>query len=263
MTRIPLTLALAFLLAACGKREPSPDTIKVGAASDLSYAFEELGAEFTRKTGKKVVFSFGSTGLLAKQLAEGAPYDVFAAANVSYVDEVVKAGACDGATQAMYARGRIVLWSGDAVKPAPQSLADLTDARFVKLAIANPDHAPYGKAAKQALETAGLWDAIEPRLVYGENIKQTLQSAETGNADAAFAALSLAIVTKGGNYFVIDDALHKPIDQALVVCKHGGNPAVGADFARYVNSEEGRAIMKRYGFLLPGETLVSSPSPTP
>jgi len=255
MTRISFTLALAFLAAACGKKEPSPDTIKVAAASDLSYAFEEVAAEFTKKTGKKVVFSFGSTGLLAKQLSEGAPFDVFAAANVSFVDDVVKTGACDGATKAMYARGRIVVWSGNAVQPAPQALADLTDSRFVKLAIANPDHAPYGKAAKQALEASGLWETIQPRLVYGENILQTLQFAETGNADAAFAALSLAIVKKEGNYFLIDDSLHKPIDQALVVCKHGGNPAIGADFARYVNSDEGRAIMKRYGFLLPGETM--------
>src|SRR5688500_1635318 len=146
MTRLSLAIVLTIGLLACGKKESSPDTIKVAAAADLSYAFEEVGAEFTRKTGKKVVFSFGSTGLLAKQLSEGAPYDVFAAANVSFVDDVVKAGACDGATKAMYARGRIVLWSGNAVQPAPQSLADLTDARFVKLAIANPDHAPYGRA---------------------------------------------------------------------------------------------------------------------
>lgn len=262
MTRIPLALALTLGLLACGKKESSPDTIKVAAASDLAYAFEELGAEFTRKTGKKVVFSFGSTGLLARQLSEGAPYDVFAAANVSFVDDVVKAGACDGATRAMYARGRIVVWSGNAVQPAPKSLADLGDGRFVKLAIANPDHAPYGRAARQALEASGLWDTLRPRLVYGENILQTLQFAETGNAEAAFAALSLAIVKKDGNYFVVDDTLHAPIDQGLVVCKHGGNPAVGADFARYVNSEEGRAIMKRYGFLLPGETMISSPTPT-
>ena len=256
MTRLSFSIAVLLVLGACAKKERGPDApIKVAAASDLSYAFEEVGAEFTKKTGKKVVFSFGSTGLLAQQLSEGAPYDVFAAANVSYVDKVVAAGACDEATKAMYARGRIVLWSRDAVQPAPATLADLSDPRFVKLGIANPDHAPYGRAAKEALESAGLWESLKPRLVYGENIKQTLQFAETGNVEAAFAALSLAIVTKGGHYILIDESLHAPIDQALVVCKHGGNPTVGAEFAKYVNSDDGRAIMKRYGFLLPGETM--------
>ncbi len=262
---LSLGVAAILLAAACSKQqEGAPGAsgdapIKVGAASDLAFAFKDVGRAFEHKTGKQVTFTFGSTGQLAKQISEGAPYDVFAAANVSFVDEVVKAGACDPDTQAMYARGRIVIWS----KPssgiaAAKAVTELTDARFVKIAIANPEHAPYGRAAKEALESAGVWDAVKPKIVYGENIQQTLQFARTGNVEAAIAALSLAMVTEDGTYHVIDDALHRPIDQALVVCKRGANPPVARDFAAFVSSPEGRAIMKRYGFLLPGETVAQS-----
>jgi len=248
-------LAALVVIASCGKKEAAPsDSIKVAAAADLAFAFKEVGAAFEKKTGKKVTFTFGSTGQLAKQISEGAPYDVFAAANVSFADEVVKAGACDGDTKAMYARGRIVVWTKKGGVAAVAALSDLTDPRFVKIAIANPEHAPYGKAAKQALEAAGIWGTVKPKIVYGENIQQTLQFAQTGNAEAAIAALSLAMVSDEGTYFPIDDKLHEPIDQAIVVCKRGVNPAVARDFATFVNSEEGRAIMRKFGFLLPNES---------
>ncbi len=249
-------LSFALLAGACGKPKQGPgEPIKVAAAADLTFAFEEVGKAFTAKTGKAVVFSFGSTGQLAKQISEGAPFDVFAAANVSFIDEVVKAGACDEATKAQYARGLIVLWAkkGGAVTETT-TLAELTDARFVKIAIANPEHAPYGKAAMQALETAGLAETLKPKLVFGENIKQTMQFAQTGNAEAAIVALSLAIVDKDGVYARIDPSTHKPLDQALVVCKHGPNVTGGSEFAKFVNSTDGRAIMTRFGFLLPGES---------
>lgn len=252
-TMYRLVFLAALAIAGCGKSDRG-GAIKVGAAADLAFAFKEVGAAFEAKTGKRVIFTFGSTGQLAKQISEGAPYDVFAAANVSFVDEVVAAGACDPATKAMYARGRIVVWSQG---PAVTKLDELATARFVKLAIANPEHAPYGKAAQQALESGGLWATVKPKMVYGENVQQTLQFAQTGNVEAAIAALSLAKVTKGGNYYVIDEALHQPIDQALVVCKRGTDPAVGREFASFVSSDEGRAIMRRYGFLLPGEPAVA------
>jgi len=247
--------ALFVVFAACGKRDAgSSGPIKVAAAADLAFAFAEVGAAFEAKTGKRVTFTFGSTGQLAKQISEGAPYDVFAAANVSFVTEVVKAGACDDATRAMYARGRIVVWTKKSGGVAPvQDLRDLAERRFVKIAIANPEHAPYGRAAKQALETSGIYDRVKDKLVFGENVQQTLQFAQTGNVEAAIGALSLATVTDDGAYMLVDDTLHQPIDQALVVCKHGVNAAVGKEFAAFVNSEAGRAIMRKFGFLLPNE----------
>ena len=247
-------LAAIVVIAGCGKDKPAADApIKVGAASDLQFAFKEVGAAFEKKTGKKVTFTFGSTGQLAKQISEGAPYDVFAAANVSFVDEVVKAKACDESTKAMYARGRIVVWTKDA--NAVAKLEDLAGAKYVKIAIANPEHAPYGKAAQQALESVALWDTLKPKIVFGENVSQTMQFAQTGNTEASIVALSLAKATTEGKYLLIDETLHKPIDQALVVCKRGVNMAVAKEFAAFVNSEEGRTIMKKFGFVLPGESV--------
>jgi molybdate transport system substrate-binding protein len=231
------------------------ESIKVAAASDLAVAFKDVGDAWQKQSGNGVVFSFGSTGLLEKQLVEGAPFDVFAAANQSFVDDAVKAGACDGASKALYARGRLVVWSRkDSPVAPPKSLAELADARFVKIAIANPAHAPYGKAAVEALQKAGIYERVKARLVFGENIQQTLQFAQSENADVALVALSLALATPG-NRLDVDEKLHAPIDQALVVC--GKNPArvaAARSFAAFVSSPAGRAIMRKYGFLLASET---------
>ncbi|MCU1281228.1 MAG: Molybdenum transporter, periplasmic molybdenum-binding protein ModA, partial [bacterium] len=210
------------LIAAASLGSPAlaspPSSLKVAAAADLSLAFRDVGAAFEKRSGDKVIFSFGSTGLLEKQIVEGAPFDVFAAANISFAEDAIKSGVCAAESKALYARGRIVVWSRrDAAFAPPKSIADLADRRFVKVAIANPAHAPYGKAAQQALERAGVWAAVQPKLVFGENVQQTLQFAQSGNAEAAVVALSLAVISDG-NYTVVDDSLHAPIDQALVVC---------------------------------------------
>ena len=269
-----VALGLALLLFVCSKggagsgggdargdgaRKGEP--LRVAAAADLALAFKDVGAAFEKETGKHVDFSFGSTGLLAKQISEGAPFDVFAAANLSYVDDVVRDGACLGDTKALYARGRIVLWTKDP-QHLPKDLQDLKDPRYAKIAIAHPEHAPYGRAAREAMAKASVWETVQPRVVYGENVQQTLMFARSGNADLAVVALSLA-VTFPGNYVPIDPALHAPLDQALVVCK-GGSKGLKAHeaqaFIGFVNSDPGRAIMRRYGFLLPGE---APPGPPP
>ena len=246
--------ALVGVLGAvsCERGAPAAAPVHVAAAADLTAAFEALGQDFKAETGREVVFTFGSTGLLARQIREGAPFDVFAAANVSFVEEAVAAGACDGSTQAPYARGRIAVWVREGRAPSP---AELADPRFVRIAIANPEHAPYGMAAREALERVGVWAAVEPRLVYGENVRQTLQLAETGNADAAIVALSLVIKRPGGAWALVEDSLHVPIDQALVVCGGGGERAGGVDFVRFIGSARGRATMREYGFILPGEAV--------
>jgi molybdate transport system substrate-binding protein len=265
-SRIDPRLQVAYLLSVavgvcsvnatlgCKKHDPVPphETIKVAAAADLAFAFKQIGELYEKKTGDKVSFSFGSTGLLAKQIAEGAPFDVFAAANVSFVDDVVKAGACSGDTKTLYARGRIVLFTTKSAPSHPQKLEELTDAKYAKIAIANPDHAPYGQAAREAMQKAGIWDAVSKKVVYGENVQQTLQFAQSGNADVSIVALSLATVTEG-TYVPIDPSLHAPIDQALVVCGTAHTQAAKA-FTALVGSPEGRAVIKRYGFLLPGES---------
>jgi molybdate transport system substrate-binding protein len=141
----------------------------------------------------------------------------------------------------------------------PKTLQELADKRFVKIAIANPDHAPYGKAAMQAFTKAGIADAIRPRLVFGENVLQTQQFAKSGNVEAAVIALSLSIVSDGTS-LLIDDTLHNPIDQAMVACgKNAERQAAARQFITFVNSAEGRAIMKKFGFLLPGEVTARTP----
>jgi molybdate transport system substrate-binding protein len=258
--------ALAVLLlaaaAACtprggtGDRAKKDEPLRVAAAADLSLAFDELGKDFEAKTGKKVEFNFGSTGLLAKQIEQGAPFDVFAAANVDYIDQVVKAGACRPETRTRYAQGQIVMWSKDAAE-LPSKVSDLRSAKYVKVALANPEHAPYGRAAEEAMTRAGVWNAVEPRAVYGENVQQTMMFGKSGNADVALIALSLAVVTPG-HYKTVDPSLYEPLEQEMILCNGGAGGSKRNEaqaFLDFVSSEGGRAIMRRYGFLLPGESL--------
>lgn len=251
---------LALVAAACGDAQAvtADDPLLVAGAADLLPAFTELGHTFEEATGEEVVFSFGSSGKLAQQLIEGAPMDVYASANVAFVERVLDTGVGDPATQATYAYGRIVIWSTDDAWRGWGTLDDLAADDDVRiLAIANPEHAPYGLAARQALESAGVWDTVEPKLVYGENIADTQRLAATGNADAAIVALSLALAADEvgeGAWTLLDDTLHEPLQQDLVVTT--GDPdraALAARFIDHVNSDDGREVMRRYGFLLPGE----------
>lgn len=261
---IACAVAIASLSGGCG-RSPAPaaEPVKVAAAADLSFAFKEVGAAYEKKTGRPVVFSFGATGLLEKQLAEGAPFDVFAAANVSYADDAVQAGACLADSKALYATGHLVLYAAKGASFAPMTMADLADPRVRKIAIANPDHAPYGKAAKQAMERSGVWNGVHDKVVYGENVQQTLQFAQSGNADVAIVAMSLATVTPGAAS-PIPQNLHDPIDQAMVACKGGkAGPEAGRAFIAFVQSADGHALMRRYGFLLPGESMAAATPQAP
>ena len=258
-TRISLALLAAALVTGGGARARAGGPLRVAAAADLALAFKEVGAAYQKQTGDKVIFSFGSTGLLERQIAEGAPFDLFAAANVSFANDAIQSGACTAEGKQLYARGRIVVWwRRDAKVEPPRTIADLADKRFIKVAIANPAHAPYGQAARQALQKAGVWPQTGSKLVFGENVQQTLQFAQSGNAEAAIVALSLAVIADGG-YLLIPESLHQPIDQELVVCgKDAARRRRARAFADFVNAPAGRAIMKRYGFLLPGETHTAS-----
>jgi molybdate transport system substrate-binding protein len=240
----------------CKKKPPQP--LRVAAAADLASAFSELTPAFSTRYPFAVQLTLGSTGLLARQIAQGAPFDLFLAANGEYADQAVKSGACDGATEDRYARGRIVIWvKGDG--GAALTLTSLASARFKHIAIANPEHAPYGAAAKEALNKAGVWAQVSERLVYGDNVQQTLALAQSGNADAAIVGLSLAIGSAGGSWAMIDAAGYSPIEQVLVVCEHGTNRAGGQKLADFLKSPAGHVILRKYGFLLPGEEPPKAP----
>lgn len=245
---LPALLISSALPLACKAPPPAPPApIQVAAASDLTLAFEELGKLFENDTGHEVRFSFAASGTLAKQLGQGAPFDLFAAANPSFADAAIEAGACEGASKARYARGYIVAWSKQG-RARVTSLADLLKPEIKRIAIANPEHAPYGKAAREALLRAGVWNAVEAKMVYAENVRQGLQLAQTGNADIAIIALSLVAQDRSGQTFRIDPALHAPIEQTLVVCLRGKNASGGRAFAKLVASPQGQALLKRYGF---------------
>jgi len=248
-----VVLALALIVAGCSSKS-SGRTVRVAAASDLAKAFEEIAKEFEAKTKIKPVIDFGSSGLLAKQIEQGAPYFLYAAANKMFSERVIQAGRCDGGTAKLYARGRIVVWTPTGVA-APVKLADLADERFKRIAIANPDHAPYGVAAQQALQKAGVWSAIEDRIKLGPDVQTTMLYARKGEVDAAIVALSLAVVTDGGSFLKIEADLHEPLDQQMVVCGNGEEADAARQLADFISSREGREIMTRYGFLLPGESI--------
>jgi len=250
-----LCLSLAWPLAACQAlpRNPQqPVTLTVSAAADLTPAFQEIGQRLKDKTGVKAVFNFGSTGQLAQQIEQGAPVDVFAAANVSYIEELEKQGLIVPGTKTLYARGRITLWTTADSPLHIERITDLARPEVKRIAIANPDHAPYGIAAREALQSAGIWSSVQPKLVLGDNVRQTFQYAETGNVDVAIVALSLSALSNG-HWTLVPEELHRPIDQALAVVKGTRHEQEARQFAAFIVGPEGGPIMRKYGFALPGE----------
>src|ERR1044072_2929238 len=251
-------LILFLLVLSCGHSpagREAPVTLVVSAAAGLTPAFEELGAQFTKETGIKVTFNFGSTGQLAQQIEQGAPVDVFASANASFVDELERKNLVISDTKALYAQGRITLWTRNDSPLKLERLEDFAGAPVKHVAIANPEHAPYGQAAREALQSGGGWGAVSSKLVFGENVRQTLQYAETGNVDAAIVALSLS-VNSNGRWVLIPEKLHRPLNQALAVIKSTRHEAEARRFANFINSPQCRPTMRKYGFVLPGEEPV-------
>jgi molybdate transport system substrate-binding protein len=235
--------------------DPAETELTVAAAADLQFAFNDLARLFEEQTGHKVTLVFGSTGQLAQQIENGAPYDLFAAANIDYIDQLAAKKLVLEESVALYAQGRIVLAVNRQTGIRAVELKDLLNPQIKHIAIANPEHAPYGVAARQALEASGLWDAIEPKLVLGENVRQALQYVQTGDAEAGIVALSVANVPEN-TWTLIDDSLHQPLDQALAIVATSRHPDLAFQFARFINSESGRPVMRRYGFILPGETPI-------
>lgn len=251
-----IALGLSALVASRGTPlNPGPlqaPALTVSAAADLTPAFEEIGALFEKETGTRVTFNFGSTGQLAQQIEQGAPVDLFAAANIAYVEELERQGLIISETRALYARGRITLWTRADSPLRIERIEDLTRPEVARIAIANPEHAPYGIAARAALKSTGIWETVQPKLVLGENVRQTLQYATTGNVDVAIVALSLS-VQSGGRWVLVPQELYPPLDQALAVIKGTRHEREARQFAAFVNGPQGRPIMRKYGFLLPGE----------
>jgi molybdate transport system substrate-binding protein len=231
------------------------EKITIAAAADLQFALDEIVVLFkSSHPAVQIETIYGSSGNFSTQIRQGAPYDLYYSADIAY-PRALKAEGFAASEVQPYAVGRIVLWSPsrDAGK---MTLADLTDPAIRKIAIANPKHAPYGKRAEEALKAAGVWEKVESKLVYGENIVQTAQFVQTGNAQVGIIALSLALgpeLSKQGSYALIPDKLHQPLEQGFIITKHAADNLQAQAFARFMAGKEARTIMTRYGFVLPGE----------
>lgn len=239
---------------AAAAQAPPATPLMVFAAADLGPAFKQVVPQFERKTRSTVTLVLGSTGMLAQQIRNGAPADVFFAANASFVNELARENLTLRQTHALYARGRIVTVALKSSRIRIEELTDLADPRIRRVSIANPQHAPYGLAARQALESAGLWKTLEPKLVFGENVQQAVQYVRSGSADAGIVARSVA-TTDDLQWKLVDAGLHEPLDQMAVVLARTKQPGTAMSFIQFVNGIQGRFVLRQFGFLLPGESF--------
>jgi molybdate transport system substrate-binding protein len=251
---LAMLLVSACQITACGWPRShdvryKPSSITVAVASDLTDVLNELSQQFNERRQGSVVLSFGSTGSLTTQIEEGAPFDVFMAANRAYVENLEHRRLVLSGTQQVFARGRLTLWQRAETSCLVNQLNDLRQPCIRRISIANPEHAPYGMAARQALERTRLWPVIREKLVFAENISQCRQFAETGNVDVAILALSISH-RPGGRYVLIDSALHEPILQTLCILKRTSNETLCREWIAYLFSPSGRSVMERYGFIL-------------
>lgn len=250
-----MIVSLLVVLAGAGCATPS-ESVRVAAASDLQFALTDVGDQFAAETGERVDLIFGSSGNMTRQIRDGAPYSVFLSADESFVQQLVSEGHTKG-EGVLYGIGRIVLFAPQESALAPNEgldgLARLVAAGGVpRFAIANPEHAPYGRAAEQALRSHGIWDAIRPSLVLGENVSQAAQFATGGNTVGGIIAYSLALAPAMqdlGTYALIPAEHHEPLRQRMAMLKDAG--PIAERFYHYMQTPATRTTLARYGFVLP------------
>lgn len=240
--RVLAAIIALFIAASCAK---PPARLTVAAAANLTDVFDQIGKAFTVKTGIEVAFSYGPTATLARQVDEKAPFDVFAAADKEHIDTLVKSGRIVAGTNGVYASGQLALW---APRGGIEKLEALRDSSVKYVAIAQPDLAPYGRASVEALKASGLWESVQPKLVYANNINEAKQFAATGNADAAFTAYSL-VLHEAGSVMKVDLKLFTPIEQAVGVIVGSEHEAEARRFAEFLMGPEGGAILTQNGYL--------------
>ena len=231
------------------------ETVTIAAASDLVFCLEKLNAAFARvHPNTQLKVSIGSSGNFFAQIKNGAPFDVFLSADVAYPRQLAEAGAAVGDTLTRYAIGRIVIWTARTDLDLSAGVKALAQPGIKRLAIANPAHAPYGRAAREALQHAKIWEAVQPRLVLGENISQTAQFVQTGNADAGIVALSLVLSPKlknVGRYVEIPESAHASLEQAAILTTHGSKNSRARAYLDFLRTAEARAVFDEFGFRLP------------
>lgn len=250
MTRFRLFLLALAMMTSAGLAQAAQFTI--AAASDLRFALDDvIGVYRTVHPDHEIEVIYGSSGKMTTQIMNGAPYDIFFSADISFPERLKEAG-LTATEPAVYAIGRIVIWSN--TRDASRlTLQDLADPSIRRIAIAQPAHAPYGMRAREAMEAVGVWDKVQPKLVFGENIAHTAQMVESGAAEVGIIALSLAkfpALAEHGHH-LIDDSLHVPLTQGYIVTKRGGDKPAVRSFARFMETDAAHEIMARYGFVMP------------
>jgi molybdate transport system substrate-binding protein len=255
-----ITVLLCSLGLSTAISKPADRELSVAAAADLSVALQEVAANYEQSTGVALKLSFGASGALTQQIQNGAPFDIFFSADMDYPRQLVAAGRADGATLYRYAIGKLVLW---APKNSPLDIEHrgidvLLDPSVKKIAMANPQHAPYGRAAAATLKHYGLEEKLHDKIVLGENIAQAAQFVESGNAQVGFVALAHAAaptMKDKGKYWIVPADAYPPLDQGVIVISSSAHKKDAEAFLQYVKSPEFIDVMRRYGFGEPGGGL--------
>jgi len=231
------------------------EEITIAAAADLNFAFKELVTEYQKATGNHVKLSLGSSGNFFSQIQNGAPFDLYFSADIAYPGKLEEAGLTVPGSLYQYAVGRIVLWAGkDSHLDLSKGLEILREPTIRKIAIANPKHAPYGRAAVAAMEYFKVYDQVKDKLILGENISQAAQFIESGACDIGIIALSLAIapvMKSKGAYWEVPAEAHPSLDQGAVILKQSKHQEAARQFLEFIKGPHGQEIMKRYGFVVP------------
>jgi len=253
--RIPLKQIIVLLAVLLMGSYTRAQAVKVAAAADLKFAMTELAAQLEKQSGAKLDVTYGSSGNFLTQIQNGAPFDLFFSADSEYPKNLEAAGLTEPGTLREYAVGHIVIWtpSGSQINVPKDGWKSLLDQRVKKIAIANPEHAPYGRAAVAATKKAGIYEQVKDKLVYGENISQAAEFVQSGNAQVGIVALSLTMspAMKNGNKWEIPADSYPPIKQAVVLLKASRNKDAARRFLDFVSGPQGREVLQRFGFTVP------------
>jgi molybdate transport system substrate-binding protein len=244
-------LAVAFISQLCVGQE-----ITVAAAADLQFAMQDVAARFEKQTGKTVKLIYGSSGNFFQQIQNGAPFDMFFSANLDYPKQLEAAGLTEPGSYYQYAKGKIVIWVRNESKLDLSSrMQVLLDPSVKKIAIANPQHAPYGQAAVAAMQSEKIYEKVKDKFVLGENISQTASFVVSGSADVGIVALSLALSPnmKGqGRYAEVPAGEYPPIEQACVILSSSKNREMARQFLSFFKTSAIADVLKTYGFDVQG-----------
>src|SRR3974390_3284110 len=253
---ISLLLATGLFLGSTtgqAQEKNASTELVVAAAADLSSALKELGDGYEKKTGIKIKLSFGASGALTQQIQNGAPFDLFFSADIDYPRQLIAQGHADAASLYKYSLGKLVLWvpASSSLDVEHKGMEILQDSSIKKIALANPQHAPYGRAAVAALKHAGLYDRLADRFVLGENVSQAAQFAESGNAQAGFVALAHALspaIRNTGKFWVVPADYYPPLEQGVVIITRSQHKKEAAEFLNFLKTKEASDLLRKYGF---------------